>query len=309
MLHASAPSAAPPASHKGIVWLASYPRSGNTWLRFFIHCLLEVMQGVPDERINITGIGKYSQWEADPVNFLPFVKDPRARESFPQVAAVRPQVQQAMLDRENSSFFVKTHLVLAQVNGTPTINSNVTKAAVYVVRDPRDVACSLAAHLGWSLDTAIGIMAADDYVPANGAREAVSSWSRNVETWTNPARPSVKVVRYEDMLTDTVRTFRAIAAHVSINPTDDQLNRAIRLSSFDRLKKQQTEFNVRATRADGVHRQLLPAWDLRGLARPAFAGSGRDDRQRPSPADGALRLPRRKIRRVRPLRVLMPMRV
>lgn len=233
------------------MWLASYPRSGNTWLRFFVYCLIEVMRGVPDDEINITNIDKYSQWEADPRNFLPFVPDPTARESFPRVAAVRPQVQQAMLDRERSSFFAKTHLVLAQVNGTPTINTSVTKAAVYLVRDPRDVACSLAAHLGWTLDAAIEIMAADDYVPANGAREVVSSWSRNVETWTTPARPLIKVARYEDMLGDPVKTFRAIAAHVALAPTDDQLERAIRLSSFDRLKKQQAEFNVTGPKDGG----------------------------------------------------------
>ncbi len=244
MALASFPRPAPPAPRKGIVWLASYPRSGNTWLRFFIHSLLEVMQGVADEDIKITGIGKYSQWEAEPANFLPFVENPMARESFPQVAAARPRVQQAMLDRERSSFFVKTHLVLANVNGTPTINTRVTKAAVYLVRDPRDVACSLAAHLGWTLDTTIEIMAAADYVPANGAREVVSSWSRNVESWTTPARPEVLVARYEDLLSNPMGKFRSIASHVSINPADAQLERAIRLSSFGRLKQQQSEFGI-----------------------------------------------------------------
>ena len=256
---------APPTARKGIVWLASYPRSGNTWLRFFIHCLLEVMRGAADEDVNLTDIRKYSQWEADPTNFFPFVSDPTARESFLRVAAVRPQVQQAMLDRERSSFFAKTHLVLAQVNGTPTINVRVTKAAVYVVRDPRDVACSLAAHLGWSLDTAIEIMAAEDYVPANGAREVVSSWSQNVESWTTPPRPEVKVARYEDMLGDPIRTFRSIATHVSISASDEQLERAIRLSSFERLKKQQVDFNVTG-----------PAGATDNFFRRGIAGGWRD---------------------------------
>lgn len=253
------------AAGRGIVWLASYPRSGNTWLRVFIHCLLEVMRGAADDDITIAGISKYSQWEADPANFLPFVSDPVAPENFPRVSAVRPQVQRAMVERERSSFFAKTHLILAQVDGAPTISSAVTKAAIYLVRDPRDVACSLAAHLGWSLDVAIKVMASDNYVPANGARELVSSWSRNVETWTTPSRPVVKVARYEDMLADPVRTFGAIAAHAAIRPSAEQLERAIRLSSFGRLQKQEAEF--------GAHG---PAQSTDNFFRRGISGGWRD---------------------------------
>ena len=228
---------------KGIVWLASYPRSGNTWLRFFIHSLLEVIAGVPDRAIKISEIGKYSRWESNAGNFTQFLDNSGARENFARVAAMRPQVQQAMVDRERSSFFVKTHLILASVNGTPTINRRVTKAAVYLVRDPRDVACSYAAHSGWSLDDTIEVLGARDFVPANGVHEVVSSWSRNVESWTTPVRPFIHVARYEDLVADPIERFRSIAEHLGLQPTEKQLHKAVVLSSFDRLQKQEVEFD------------------------------------------------------------------
>ena len=102
-----------------------------------------------------------------------------------------------MLERAARTMFVKTHLVYAKVNGTPTINDNVTKAIVYLVRDPRDVACSLAAHKGMAVDAIIDQMENEQCVLPNGVGEIISSWSRNVESWTSPSRPSVLISRYE----------------------------------------------------------------------------------------------------------------
>jgi hypothetical protein len=234
-------------SRKGIVWLASYPRSGNTWLRFFIHCALEVMAGAKDDSVRITDIGKYSTWECSADLFAGFVPNPSAPENLGAVMAARPTVQQALLDRQKTSIFVKTHLVLANINGTPTINSAVTRAAVYVVRDPRDVAVSFAAHTNLPIDQIVEIMRSPDFVPSHGGvHEITSSWSRNVESWTVPARPIVHVARYEDMRASPYETFKGIAEHVGLRLTPGQLAKAIELSAFARLKAQEAElgFNL-----------------------------------------------------------------
>ncbi len=230
----------------GIVWLASYPRSGNTWLRLFLHSLLEVMAGRPDDAVQISEIGKYSTWEADARNFAPFVDAPDKVENLHAVIRARPKVQAAMLARQGRSFFAKTHLLLATLDGTPTINPDVTKGAVYIVRDPRDVACSFAAHVGAPLDEIIERMAMANYAePNSGAYEVMGSWSRNVETWTDPPRDFIHVVRYRDLVARPMETFAAIARHVSLAPSPEQLERAIRLSSFDRLRGQEVALGLR----------------------------------------------------------------
>jgi hypothetical protein len=223
---------------KGITWLASYPRSGNTWLRFFLHGLLELMSGTPDGEIRISDIGRYSQWESNPVNFLPFSKEP-TEESFEAISKLRPTVQKAMLNREATSIFVKTHLVLARLYGTPTINPEVTRGAVYLVRDPRDVAVSYAAHLEVPMDSLIEIMANQNFVPANGVAEFLGSWSRNVQSWTVPQQPTILVMRYEDMVARPLISFSRIVQHVGIRAPQALIERAVRLSSFDRLQQQE----------------------------------------------------------------------
>ena len=226
----------------GIVWLASYPRSGNTWLRFFLHSLFEIERGTPEAEIRLSGIGQHSNWECDVRNFEPFIPNAAAPERFADVNAARPFVQQAMLERAARTMFVKTHLVYAKVNGTPTINDNVTKAIVYLVRDPRDVACSLAAHKGMAVDAIIDQMENEQCVLPNGVGEIISSWSRNVESWTSPSRPSVLISRYEDMVADPATAFAAIVRHVGVQASDDIVARAVDLSSFGHLQQQETEF-------------------------------------------------------------------
>ena len=223
---------------KGITWLASYPRSGNTWLRFFLHSLLETIAGTPENEIRISDIERYSQWESDTANFLPFSKDPK-KEDFETISKVRPAAQKAMLDRAASSIFVKTHLVLASAHGTSTINNAVTRGAVYLVRDPRDVAVSFAAHLAVSIDVAIAIMADAGYLPPNGVWEFVSSWSENVKSWTIVNSPTVLVMRYEDMVSRPFETFSRITRHVGIQVPQSIVEKAVRLSSFDRLHRQE----------------------------------------------------------------------
>ncbi len=224
---------------KGITWLASYPRSGNTWLRFFLHCLLEAMGGRPDGDIKITDIGRYSSWESDPINYLPFSEHP-TKEDFETICKLRPKVQKSMLDREATSIFVKTHLLLARLHGTPTINGEVTRGAVYLVRDPRDVAVSYAAHLGEPIDQTIALMANREFVPPNGVWEFVSSWSQNVVSWTVPEQATVLVMRYEDIIANPAASFSRIAGHVGIPAPPALIERAVRLSSFDRLQQQES---------------------------------------------------------------------
>ncbi len=150
-----------------------------------------------------------------------------------------------MLDRAANSIFVKTHLVMASAHGMSTINTAVTRGAVYLVRDPRDVAVSFAAHLGVSVDVAIAIMADAGYLPSNGVWEFVSSWSENVKSWTMVNSPTVLVMRYEDMVSRPFESFSRITRHVGIQVPQSIVEKAVRLSSFDRLHQQEATTGFR----------------------------------------------------------------
>ena len=100
---------------------------------------------------------------------------------------------------------VKTHHALVMDRGHPLINFEVTAGAVYIVRNPLDVAVSLANHIDGTIDDAIKWMETVGLETAIGEHsvyEVYGSWSQHVESWTRKPHEAIYVMRYEDMLAD-----------------------------------------------------------------------------------------------------------
>jgi hypothetical protein len=239
----------------GIVWIASYPKSGNTWTRAFLHNIARIMKGEPGEQ-DINEMARFSTWDLDKkryAHFLGFEPDNAVHRS--EIAATRQAVHQQITDGAQGLIFIKTHNCLVMDRGHSTINFTVTAGAVYVVRNPLDVAISLAHHSGSSLDQIIGQMSQTD-LESDGRDDAVyevvGSWSQHVQSWTRNSHRALHVIRYEDMLADPKKAFTALARHLLLNPTRRQLARAIEWSSFARLQAQEKEkgFRERPPSAD-----------------------------------------------------------
>ena len=243
----------PPKS--GIVWIASYPKSGNTWIRAFLHNLTRILNGECGEQ-DINEMARFSTWELDKrryADFLGFEPDNTIHRD--EIAATRHAVHRQIADAAEGLIFIKTHNGLVVDRGYPTINFAVTSGAIYVVRNPLDVAISYAHHAGTTVDQAIDHMAQSDAETAGKERavyEVLGSWSQHVWSWTRTPNPAIHLMRYEDMLDDPERAFGALARHLLLNPTNRQLAEAIELSSFERLKAQERQkgFRERPPHAD-----------------------------------------------------------
>lgn len=221
-----------------ILWLASYPKSGNTWLRAFLHNLFRNSSTSFDinRMAELTAGDSQAQWyrRLDP-------RPPRAL-SRDDLARLRPKVHALIANSAPDTVMVKTHNALVELWGVPMITQTLTAGAIYVVRNPLDVVASYADHLGQPVDDIITLMetegfetpAATDLVP-----EHHGDWSTHVESWTGRAHPALHVVRYEDMSRRPGPTFRAIAAFLGLKPPRGRLERAMRHSSFQVLRAQE----------------------------------------------------------------------
>jgi hypothetical protein len=220
----------------GIVWLASYPKSGNTWTRNFLHNLLYPADE-PHDINRMSGLTTYEIAERWYAGLLP----PSIPDcSTEQVAAVRAAAQQRIADNADGLVFVKTHNALGADHGRPLINSKVTAGAVYIVRNPLDVAVSYRHHLGTDLDDAILRMGLANHCTRNFEHvvyELMGSWSQHVESWTRKRHRGLHVMRYEDMRADPMRGFGGLAEFLLLSPSKAELARAIEASSFDRLRE------------------------------------------------------------------------
>jgi hypothetical protein len=171
-----------PMPRSGIVWLASYPKSGNTWTRTFVHNLVHVTSGDAQvQRIN--ELTQFSMGSAARRLYTEILGFAPTNEHQDQIAAARARVQQYIADTVEGLIFVKTHQALVVDRGHITINFAVTSGAIYIVRNPLDVAISYAHHLGRSIDFAIDFLNLKNAEVLGNEKhvyELYGSWSQHV---------------------------------------------------------------------------------------------------------------------------------
>lgn len=243
-LHSARPSKAPKS---GIVWLASFPKSGNTWTRAFLHNLAKILS-LESGAQDINELGRFSAGEPAKARFTALLGHEPTDDNRAEIANIRHRVQETLADEQAGLVFVKTHNALVTDRGSTTINFAVTSGAIYIVRNPLDVAISYAHHLGRSIDRAIEMIGqdgAETRVTDKQVYEVFGSWSEHVRSWTRKPHPAIYVMRYEDMLADPKKTFGGLVEHLLIEARPKQIAKAIELSSFKNLQAQEKEGGFR----------------------------------------------------------------
>ncbi len=223
-----------------IIWLASYPKSGNTWMRVFLHNLLRN----PNEPAGINNINQFCLGEDNASLYNSLDPRPLSTLTPAEIMALRPKVHELLTKAFPDSVFVKTHNLLGEAEGSPLVNMECTAGAIYLVRNPLDVAISYAHHFGLGLDDAIAHL---NYAGAGTpttdvvARQYYGTWSMHVASWTQVPFPARHVVRYEGLIENPLETFRGVAEFLGLDPPPGRLQRAISHSSFEQLQSQENE--------------------------------------------------------------------
>ena len=239
----------------GIVWLASYPKSGNTWTRAFLHNLLRN----PPQPASVNELDRFCFGDSAAVWYQKLSGRNPTEMNNKEIAELRPKVHMAFARSSPDSVFVKTHCALVEAEGVQMITMSASAGAIYIVRNPLDVVLSLADHYGLDVDGAIAMMAAPNGASPTDERnvyEVYGPWWRHVESWTRAGHKMLHVMRYEDMLDKPHKTFGALAGFLGLKPPRDRLERAIRFSSFKVLAEQEKRhgFRERSTNSEKFFR-------------------------------------------------------
>ncbi len=222
----------------GILWLASYPKSGNTWMRAFLaNHFANRARPVPVNRLPDYAIGDNFR-----IHYARVGGRPAEELTEEDLRALRPLVHRWFAAARGETAIVKTHSLLGWVDGAPLITEEVTAGALYIVRNPLDVAVSFAHHYQTGYGEAVeALCRPDNYLPASDRLfiQYIGSWSQHVRSWTEtPGLPRL-VVRYEDMLQRPVRTFKTVVRFLGLPEEPARLRKAIRFSSFEQLRAQE----------------------------------------------------------------------
>ncbi|CAD6875546.1 sulfotransferase domain-containing protein [Methylomonas fluvii] len=228
-----------------IVWLASYMKSGNTWLRLLLANLLSDSP----EPVNINDIRLSPLSVTGRADFEELTLIDNSLLTLTELDALRPFMIASIADKLESVAYIKLHEAYRRTaNGEPLLGRSHARAALYVMRDPRDVAVSLAFHSGISLNEAIDQMNRPDWSTGTKAwRYSMQlplvqlDWSSHVESWIDQDDVPVHVMRYEDMRADTVAALSAAADFLNLDVSLKKIAHAVRCADFCRLQQQERE--------------------------------------------------------------------
>lgn len=230
-----------------LIWIASYPKSGNTWVRMFLNTILIN----PDKPLSVNEISRLTVTDSKPFFYEKLSGKKISEFAIDEVTRYRPRVHREMTKLHPNPVLVKTHSILGAHNGVPLLTPEVTAAAVYLVRNPLDIVASYANHRSLELDAVIERIGRENWVLGKLKSKApavptyVSSWSTNVGSWTNKPQPDILVLRYEDLLDKPLESFGRLVAFFNLKRSEEEIDRAIRFTSLEELRKQEAEEGFR----------------------------------------------------------------
>lgn len=237
---------------KGILWLASYPRSGNTWIRLLLaHAL-----GNPDSPIDLDNLpfGNIvcSRELVDDALGLESADLPEAK-----LRALWPIACRHIAQTRPDPLFVKSHARWPNDHAQRAALAQTTAGVVLIVRHPADVAVSLAHFFNLSLDRAIEIMADPDFCynqPPGGMMEFLPEWSGSWSThslsWLDSEMP-LHVVKYEDLRADTAAGLGGILSFAGLPVSPEAIRHAVRQTSLERLQAEEAKRGFREAPPSG----------------------------------------------------------
>ncbi len=219
-----------------IIWLASYPKSGNTYIRSFLSAYYFSQDGgFSFEQL------KNIQQYPDTIFF------DKKLNNFDDLQKNYLVSQKNIVDKKKGKF-LKTHNIHGLIKGNNFTNSKYTLGVIYVVRDPRNILNSMMNFYNLTKEKALKWMTDPNMVIFHNRNDystyhLISSWSNNYKSWRNASHYERLFVRYEDLKLNKYKTFRDIIIFTNkLLKTNDSINeiklrKAIETTDFEKLKK------------------------------------------------------------------------
>ena len=220
---------------KGIIWLSSYPKCGNTYVRIFLsHYIYSEKEELEFKLLN--KIPKFEHKET----FSKALHNIDLNRNFIYYKHCI-DVQQKLINRfHQKDLIYKTHHFFGKINGYDFTNEQNTLMFIYLIRDPREVAVSYASHSGISIEEQIEMFIGEDKINRVGYETKVN-WMLSYKSWKSfKSVPSI-FIKYEDLINDPINFFSSIvyllSRYTDIDYDLDKIKKVLQIIEFNNLKK------------------------------------------------------------------------
>ncbi len=227
-----------------IIWIASYPKSGNTWVRSFISAILNSENG----NFSFKDLSSIPQYPIKQ-QFEGFLND------FSDINSIKKNwiTTQTKINLDNKTKFLKTHHVNCKIGEDSFTNFNNTLGVIYVVRDPRNVLSSLINHYSLNNQSEakrflfeeknwLGFKKEDNTIKLTRFPTLISSWKTNYNSWKSTSK-NLLIVKYEDLVVNPKSGFDKIINYVErlldVNFDEKKIENALTTTSFEILKSKE----------------------------------------------------------------------
>ncbi len=227
-----------------IIWLASYPKSGNTWLRSLLATYFYSKDGLFNFDL-LKHIDQFPQQD-----YFKHYEDNFTKPESTSEYWLKAQME---INKDKKVRFFKTHNAMCKINGNLFTNETNTLGAIYIVRDPRNVVSSLANHINLNVDDAFKYMTKEDNSFSFKKKERylafvpLLSWVLHQKSWIDSKRFPVLTIRYEDLELRTYEIFKDVLNFInkltnsSKKLDNEKIKTSIRSCEFSRLQKLESE--------------------------------------------------------------------
>jgi aryl sulfotransferase len=232
-----------------LILIASYPKSGNTWVRLFFENLLR-KEGTPvsinDIRNGLYGFERRLLFDSE--------APAAAADLLPEeVENLLPNVYAQWAIEANGPVLVKVHDRARRTTAGPWLfPPEHVRAVLYLARHPFDVAVSYAHHLNIPVSDAVEHLCREDHIIAGVGRslplplaERPGSWNSNVGSWLDAKCYPVTLMRYEDLYSNPLEGFTRLAESAGIEAQKDNIALSIAACSFERLRSEEQAHGFR----------------------------------------------------------------
>ena len=232
-----------------IIWLTSYPKSGNTYVRAFLSAYYFSLDG----KFNFNQISKIKQFPHE--KFFD-----KKINSISEASSQWMPIQKKIVQNKKI-LFLKTHSCLANYKNNIFTSPETSLGAIYIVRDPRNVFTSIKNHFSLNDNESLNMILDKErgLVSNNGSLASysfISSWSNHYLSWLKNNKFRRFFVKYEDLISNKYETFRDIIVFINtlMNRTEgvdkSKLQKAIESTNFEVLKNKEINENFSSTDND-----------------------------------------------------------